>query len=253
MDRSRHRDESTLTARTCTAAQGRSAAGRGVAVGVAVGATLGVLALLGACASSTGGWVGSPPPVTAPAGTVVCDYVPDGKAAKAVDPPTAIEPNTGAATATIELTGAASGPVTIDLDRATAPCTVGSFTHLAQSGYFDGTPCHRLTASTTLHVLQCGDPSGTGRGGPGYAFADETDPGMTYPAGTLAMANGGPDTNGSQFFLVYQDSVLPPGYTVFGTVTDGLDVVTGIAGRGTTSGDDGAPVQPVTISSVTVS
>jgi peptidyl-prolyl cis-trans isomerase B (cyclophilin B) len=252
MDRSRHRDESTLAARTCAAAQGRSAAGRGVAVGVAMGATMSVLTLLGACASSTSS-AGSSSPVTAPAGNVVCDYVPDGQAARAVLPPSAIEPNTGAATATIELTGAASGPVTVDLDRGTAPCTVGSFAHLAQSGYFDGSPCHRLTASTTLHVLQCGDPSGTGRGGPGYAFADETDPGMTYPAGTLAMANAGPDTNGSQFFLVYQDSVLPPDYTVFGTVTGGLDVVTGIAAQGTTSGNDGAPVQPVAISSVAVS
>jgi len=184
---------------------------------------------------------------------VVCDYFPDGQAAKDVDPPSAIEPNTGAATATIQLAGAASGPVTVDLDRKSAPCTVGSFTHLAQSGYFDGTPCHRLTASATLRVLQCGDPSGTGSGGPGYAFADETNAGMTYPAGTLAMANAGPDTNGSQFFLVYQDSVLPPDYTVFGTVTDGLDVVAGIAAKGTTSGNDGAPVQPVTISSVKVS
>jgi len=262
MDRSRRsqdRDESTLAARAGAAPERSVAAGRGIATGVSVGATVGVLGLLGACASSTSGSAGSSSPVTAalpvtaPAGNVVCDYVPDGQAAKAVDPPAAIEPNTGAATATIELTGAASGPVTVDLDRAIAPCTVGSFAHLAQSGYYDGTPCHRLTASTTLHVLQCGDPSGTGRGGPGYAFADETDPGMTYPAGTLAMANAGPDTNGSQFFLVYQDSVLPPDYTVFGTVGDGLDVVTGIAAQGTTSGNDGAPVQPVTISSVTVS
>ena len=218
-----------------------------------------MLALLGGCGSATTGSAGSSSPVTAsspitaPAGNVVCDYFPDGQAAKDVDPPSAIEPNTGAATATIQLAGAASGPVTVDLDRKSAPCTVGSFTHLAQSGYFDGTPCHRLTASATLRVLQCGDPSGTGSGGPGYAFADETNAGMTYPAGTLAMANAGPDTNGSQFFLVYQDSVLPPDYTVFGTVTAGLDVVTGIAAKGTTSGNDGAPVQPVTISSVKVS
>jgi peptidyl-prolyl cis-trans isomerase B (cyclophilin B) len=262
MDRSRRspdRDESTLAAPSGAAPERSVAAGRWIAIGVAVGATVGVLGLLGACASSTSGSAGSSSPVTAalpvtaPAGNVVCDYVPDGQAAKAVDAPSAIEPNTGTATAKIELTGAASGPVTIDLDRAIAPCTVGSFAHLAQSGYFDGSPCHRLTASTTLHVLQCGDPSGTGRGGPGYAFADETDPGMTYPAGTLAMANAGPDTNGSQFFLVYQDSVLPPDYTVFGTVTDGLDFVTGIAAQGTTSGVDGEPVRPVTISSVTVS
>ena len=253
MDPARHRDESTIAALTGLAARRHRATGRGVVVTVAMGATLSVLALLAACASSTSGSAATSAPTTASAGNVVCEYVPDGQAAKAVNPPAAVEPNAGAATATIELSGAASGPVTVDLDRSTAPCTVGSFTHLAQSGYFDGSPCHRLTASVTLHVLQCGDPSGTGRGGPGYTFADETDPGMTYPAGTLAMANAGADTNGSQFFLVYQDSTLPPKYTVFGAVTGGLDVITGIAAKGTTSGDDGAPVQPVTISSVTIS
>ncbi len=227
--------------------------GRPIARAIAGVVTLGVLALLGACASSSTGSAGSSSPSSPPAGSVSCDYVPDGQAAKAVDPPPAVEPATGTATATIEVSGAASGPLTVALDRAATPCTVGSFVHLAQSGYFDGTPCHRLTSSVTLHVLQCGDPSGTGSGGPGYSFADETDPGMTYPAGTLAMANAGPDTNGSQFFLVYEDSSLPPDYTVFGTVTGGLDVVTKIAAQGTTSGDDGEPVQPVTISSVAIS
>ena len=141
----------------------------------------------------------------------------------------------------------------VELDKATAPCTVGSFVHLAQSGYFDDTPCHRLTASPSLSVLQCGDPSGTGGGGPGYTFADETTADMTYPAGTVAMANAGPDTNGSQFFLVYADSMLPPDYTVFGTITEGLDVITGIAAQGITgSGNATAPVRPVTISKVSV-
>jgi peptidyl-prolyl cis-trans isomerase B (cyclophilin B) len=110
-----------------------------------------------------------------------------------------------------------------------------------------------MTASTSLSVLQCGDPSGTGGGGPGYTYADETQPDMVYPAGTLAMANAGPDTNGSQFFLVYEDSALPPDYTVFGTVTQGLDVLQGIAAKGISGGGtDGAPVEPVTISGVTV-
>lgn len=150
----------------------------------------------------------------------------------------------------MELTG---GSLTIELDRATAPCTVGSFAFLSEAGFYDDTPCHRLTSSPTLSVLQCGDPSGTGGGGPGYSYADETEPDMVYPAGTVAMANAGPDTNGSQFFLVYADSSLPPDYTVFGTVTEGLDVLTGIAGKGTDSGArDGAPADPVTISSVTI-
>jgi len=144
--------------------------------------------------------------------------------------------------------------VTIKLDRATSPCTVGRFVHLAEAGYFDNTPCHRLTASPTLSVLQCGDPSATGSGGPGYKFADETTPNMTYPAGTVAMANSGPNTNGSQFFLVYEDSTLPPDYTVFGTMTSGLDVIQGIAAKGITgSGNATKPVEPVTISTVTVS
>ncbi len=109
----------------------------------------------------------------APAGSVNCEYTPGGKSAKQVDPPDAQEPTTGDATATIAL---GQGPVTIELDRATAPCTVGSFVHLAEAGYFDNTPCHRMTGSSTLSVLQCGDPSGTGSGGPGYTYADETTP-----------------------------------------------------------------------------
>jgi peptidyl-prolyl cis-trans isomerase B (cyclophilin B) len=192
--------------------------------------------------------VAAPSPSAAPAGFMNCDYTPGGKTAKQVDPPDAQEPTTGAATATIAL---GQGPVTIELDRATAPCTVGSFVHLAEAGYFDNTPCHRLTGSSTLSVLQCGDPSGTGSGGPGYTYGDETTPSMTYPAGT--MANAGHDTNGSQFFLVYSDSTLPPDYTVFGTITGGLDVIQGIAAKGITgSGNATKPVEPVTISTVTV-
>ena len=125
--------------------------------------------------------------------------------------------------------GAISG---CKLDNGKAPCTVNSFASLAQQGYFDNTPCHRLTTAPELGVLQCGDPSGTGTGGPGYRFPNEyptnqyrlTDPALQvpvlYPRGTLAMANAGPGTNGSQFFLVYRDSMLPPTYTVFGTIDD---------------------------------
>lgn len=165
-------------------------------------------------------------------------------------PPATSEPATGSVTATMALTG---GTITIELDRAATPCTVGSFVHLATAGYFDGTACHRLTTADALRVLQCGDPSGTGSGGPGYSFADETDPSMTYTAGTVAMANAGPDTNGSQFFLVYADSELPPNYTVFGHITGGLSVLTTIAAAGVRGGGvDGVPAAPVTISKVTV-
>lgn len=150
----------------------------------------------------------------------------------------------------IALTG---GVVTIAMDRAKTPCTIGSFVHLATAGYFDSTKCHRLTTANSLKVLQCGDPSGSGSGTPGYSFADETNASMTYPAGTVAMANAGPDTNGSQFFLVYGDSQLQPDYTVFGHITSGLDVLTKIAAAGVSGGgQDGAPASPITISKVTV-
>ncbi len=215
-----------------------------------------LLVAAGAAALLVVSGCGSPAPAesaaqTAPPGSTICDYLESQRpAAKEVSLPPAIEPATGTTSATIALTG---GDVVLQLDTAGTPCTVGSFVHLAQSGYFDSTPCHRLTASPSLSVLQCGDPSGTGGGGPGYTFPDETRPEMQYPAGTVAMANAGPDTNGSQFFLVYADSRLPPDYTVFGTITSGLDVLQGIAAQGITgSGNATAPVQPVTISTVTV-
>ncbi len=212
----------------------------------AVGAAL--LLVLSGCGSSD---TAEQAAQTAPPGSTLCTYLESQRpAAKDVALPPAVEPATGTTAATIALTG---GDVVLQLDTAETPCTVGSFVHLAESGYFDNTPCHRLTASPSLSVLQCGDPSGTGGGGPGYTFPDETSPEMQYPAGTVAMANAGPDTNGSQFFLVYADSQLPPDYTVFGTITSGLDVLQGIAAQGITgSGNATAPVQPVTISRVTI-
>ena len=156
------------------------------------------------------------------------------------------------------------GNIGLQLDNAKSPCTVNSFASLAQQGYFNGTPCHRLTTSEGLAVLQCGDPTGQGTGGPGYQFANEyptdqyqpDDPKLqqpvVYPRGTLAMANAGPGTNGSQFFLVYKDSMLPPNYTVFGTIDQtGLATLDKIAAAGTKEGgDDGAPKLDVTIKSL---
>ena len=143
--------------------------------------------------------------------------------------------------------------MTIDLLADKAPCTVNSFRSLADSGYYNDTACHRLVAQPDFGVLQCGDPSGSGSGGPGYSFADENLTGATYPAGTVAMANAGANTNGSQFFLVFTDTQLSPDYTPFGRITSGLDVLTKVA-KGGIDGDsgDGAPKLPVQLQKVTV-
>ena len=151
-------------------------------------------------------------------------------------------------TATI---GTNCGTITVALDGKAAPHTVNSFAFLAGKHYFDNTKCHRLTTSG-IYVLQCGDPTGTGTGGPGYQFRDENLSGATYPAGTVAMANAGPGTNGSQFFFVYADTPLPPNYTPFGKVTSGLDILKAIAAKGSEPPGDGAPKQPVVITSFTV-
>ena len=156
------------------------------------------------------------------------------------------------------------GNIGLQLDNGKAPCTVNSFANLAQQGYFDETPCHRLTTTEALSVLQCGDPNGRGDGGPGYQFANEyptnqyqpDDPKLqepvVYPRGTLAMANAGPGTNGSQFFLVYRDSQLPPNYTVFGTIDEtGLATLDKIAEGGVAGGaQDGSPATDVQIKSI---
>lgn len=157
------------------------------------------------------------------------------------------------------------GSIGLMLANGKAPCTVNNFASLAAQGFFDGTRCHRLTTGD-LATLQCGDPSGSGTGGPGYRFPNEyptnqyrlSDPAVerpvVYPRGTVAMANAGPGTNGSQFFLVYEDSLLPPTYTVFGTVDrTGLATLDAIAAGGVVDGsDDGEPATPVTIKSAIV-
>jgi peptidyl-prolyl cis-trans isomerase B (cyclophilin B) len=123
------------------------------------------------------------------------------------------------------------GIITVRMLTDEAPCTTFSFRFLASRGYYGLTHCHRLTTQR-IFVLQCGDPTGTGSGGPGYSFNDENLAGATYPAGTLAMANAGPNTNGSQFFFTWQNTTLPPDYTPFGTVTGGMNVLQKIAAAG---------------------
>jgi peptidyl-prolyl cis-trans isomerase B (cyclophilin B) len=196
-----------------------------------------------------------------------CSYHDSGApAARKVDPPPSDPPADNPDTLTIS-TSAGDIPVTLEPEQA--PCAVNSLISLADQGYFDNTRCHRLSTQGYF-VLQCGDPTGTGRGGPGYTFADElvdNDPRLqpcgqeggedycTYNTGTVAMANAGPNTNGSQFFLVYGNSKFPPAYTVIGHMdAAGLKVVKDIAAKGVGSPglgpDDGAPKEPVTITSV---
>jgi peptidyl-prolyl cis-trans isomerase B (cyclophilin B) len=147
------------------------------------------------------------------------------------------------------------GNLQIELDRAGAPCAVASFEHLAKAGFFDNTICHRLTTGS-FGVLQCGDPTGSGTGGPGYHFNEEPPTGDDpYPAGAVAMANSGsPGSTGSQFFICYTScSSLPPDYSLVGKVTEGLEVVEEIGAAGTDNGtSDGAPAEEVMITSLAV-
>jgi peptidyl-prolyl cis-trans isomerase B (cyclophilin B) len=179
-----------------------------------------------------------------------CTYTKGGAPTKSVGLPANGKVATSG-TVTVDV-ATTRGDLTFALDRAKAPCTVNSFAYLAGKKYFDNTPCHRLTTAANFGVLQCGDPGGSGSGGPGYSFADELDQSGKYTKGVLAMANSGPNTNGSQFFIVYKDTQLAPNYTIFGTVTKGLDVVENVAKGGTQSGDDGKPKTAISLKTVTV-
>ncbi|MBO0900394.1 peptidylprolyl isomerase [Cellulomonas sp. zg-ZUI222] len=151
-----------------------------------------------------------------------------------------------------------AGEIGVELDGAAAPQAVANFVTLADEGYFDGTLCHRLVTQG-IHVLQCGDPTATGMGDPGYSWGpvENAPADDVYPAGTIAMARVGGDAEsmGSQFFLVYEDSQIPSdaagGYTVFGHITSGLDVVQAIADAGTQDGSE-RPVSDVTIEGVEI-
>lgn len=199
---------------------------------------------------------------TGQAGT--CSYPSAGQPAKPVDPPSGGSVASAGKTAiTLTVDGA---PVVLTLDRGQAACAVNSFESLAKQGWYTNTSCHRLT-DQGIFVLQCGDPTGTGSGGPGYTFADELEGAanfaktgqrfngrdmVTYPKGTVAMANSGPNTNGSQIFLVWQDSPLLPDYTVLGTMDEeSVQNVAKVAAEGVAA-DGTKPNAPALISDVTM-
>ncbi|SEO95819.1 peptidylprolyl isomerase [Trujillonella endophytica] len=238
----------------------------------APGALVVGLLLLAGCSSEVSG-AASPAPVVggatpttssgaptednggAEAGTVACEWVPDGSGDGVGTPPDEV-PAEGTTTLVLTL---GQGDLTLTLDAASAPCAAASTAFLAQEGFFDGSPCHRLVDSSSFGVLQCGDPTGTGTGGPGYRFAQEVTEDTSYPAGTVAMANSGrPESTGSQFFLCFVDTQLSPDYTVVGTLdAAGLDVVREIAAAGHDGSLDpspggGAPNEPVVVESARV-
>lgn len=184
-----------------------------------------------------------------------CVYTAAGTAARKVSLPSPTPDYKATYTATINTN---RGAIVIDLLNSKATCTVNSFVHLAEADFYSNSPCFRLSTSDGVYILQCGDPTGKGSGGPGYEFANENLTGATYPAGTVAMANlaGEANSNGSQFFLVYKDSSLPPDYTPFGKIVSGFNILQTVAeggyGKPLSSGGGGAPKKKVQVESVTI-
>lgn len=188
---------------------------------------------------------------------------PGQPAAKPVDLPA--DPAEKVTTGTVSMTFKTNnGDIPVTMDRAKAPCTVQSIEHLVKAKFYDGTPCHRMVSSDNFKVLQCGDPTGQGTGGPGYNIPDEKPTGLQpapsaqgasiYPRGVIAMANSGqPNSGGSQFFIVFGSTFLPPDYAIFGTIGDaGLAVLDKIGAEGvdptTDNGQgDGKPKLETTI------
>lgn len=214
---------------------------------IAVSATLACLSVLAACgnegdetasdpSTSETTSESSPEPSDEAPASAECEYV---EAAGPTDTEAELPPSAPTVSGEVNVVFETTlGDIPATLDADSAPCTVNSFVSLAEQGFFDDSPCPRMATSPQFGILQCGDPSGTGSGGPGYTYADELAGDETYDAGTLAMANAGANTNGSQFFFVFNDSPgLTPLYTVFGQVDPaGLDLLTKAAKKG----DDGS-------------
>ncbi len=284
--RARERFEQQRAARLERHRRNRKRAGIGVAVLCVLGLIAGVsVALVGgggtsvaspkstakatASASASASATTSAAAVTEPAQH--CTYTSDSSGAVVkIAPPTASPDYKAAYTASVNTN---LGPVKIDLLNSKATCTVNSFVHLAADDFWNNTQCHRVSDSEGLYMLQCGDPTAKaseklscssatlGTGGPGYEYASENLPtagssgSVVYKAGTVAMANGGGATNGSQFFLVFKNTTLGPDYTPFGTITSGLNILQNVGKAGTTctySAGGGVPKEKVIIDSVSI-
>ncbi|WP_157430311.1 protein kinase domain-containing protein [Actinomadura macra] len=189
-------------------------------------------------------------PVTRQTPGAGCAYLPStGSEMKDVGTPPTSAADRGPVRATVKTN---LGTIEMELDGAKAPCTVNSIVYLAGKAFYDNTSCHRLSTNAALKVLQCGDPSGTGTGGPAYRFGTENTSGVQYTRGVVAMARAeDPDSNGSQFFILYGDSPsLPKTYTVFGRITSGMAIIDDVAAAGPRAGlsdDDGPPKKKITI------
>jgi len=236
--------------------------GPALAIVVIGGAAVWIVAALGKDDDKKSTEAGAPP-----AGTVACTWIPEdgssGAKVKDVGTPPPNVPNVGKATMTMDTN---LGAITADVDQSKAPCTAGAFTYLASKQFWDNTKCHRLTTEG-IKVLQCGDPTATGKGwresdgsgGPSFRYAEENLPvnaKPAYPKGTIAMAKtSAPSSTGSQFFIVYEDTDLPPDYTVLGTISKGMDIVEGVAKAGTDNANgpgDGHPKKEVGIKTLTM-
>jgi peptidyl-prolyl cis-trans isomerase B (cyclophilin B) len=288
--RARERYEQQRAARLERHRRNRKRAGIGVAVLCVLGLIAGVsVALIGgggtsvaapkSTAKATASASASATPTTSSTAAAVtepaqhCTYTSDasGTVVKA-GLPTASPDYKAAYTASINTN---LGPIKIDLLNSKATCTVNSFVHLASDDFWNNTQCHRLSTTDGLYMLQCGDPTAKaseklscssatlGSGGPGYEYASENLPtaasstaSVTYKAGTVAMANGGGATNGSQFFLVFKNTTLGPDYTPFGTITSGLNILQNVAKAGTSCTipdvGGGVPKEKVIIDSVSI-